>query len=86
MELRILARKNTILSLNKQTSINSKIESNKNDEVNKENICVISYPYQSHHAFQYLRGTYPSEIDFKKFVSYLYKGLYYGVKCLKGPS
>ena len=86
METRTLPRKNTILSLNKNHPIRNKsLVYEKRTE--KENLPPIK-PTQSlsHPALQYIRSTTPSESDLKKFAMLLYRGLYYGIKYLKGPS
>ena len=41
----------------------------------------------SHHPYaQFLRGNQPEFHEFKKFVTLFYKGLFYSVNNLKGPS
>jgi hypothetical protein len=42
--------------------------------------------FVDHHASKYIRGSAPHFNDFKKFVTLLYKGLFYSVNNLKGPS
>jgi CTD small phosphatase-like protein 2 len=42
--------------------------------------------YLAHPAFKYIRCKTPSESDLTKFAILLYRGLHYGLKCLKGPS
>lgn len=41
----------------------------------------------SHHPYaRFLRGNQPELNEFKKFVTLFYKGLFYAVNNLKGPS
>ena len=86
MEIRTLARKNTIISLNKTASTKVKTLPSEQLRSDKENLPPIKNTHSTHPAFQYIRSTTPSESDFKKFSMLLYKGLHYGIKCLKGPS
>lgn len=57
-------------------------------ELDKENQTpVVIRPFFSKHpAYQYLRGTTPNLVEFKKFTTLLYKGLFYSINNLKGPS
>ena len=55
-------------------------------EEEKENGKGELSPFRKHHGFVYLRGTNPHHNDYKKFVTLLYKGLFYSVNNLKGPS
>jgi len=55
-------------------------------EEEKENQKSEQSVFRKHPAFVYLRGTNPSHTDYKKFVTLLYKGLFYSVNNLKGPS
>lgn len=44
------------------------------------------FAYGKHHAAKYLRGTIPDKVDYKKFITLLYRGLSYSLYNLKGPS
>lgn len=55
-------------------------------EASKESSKVETSPYRKHPAFFYIRATSPAHNDYKKFVTLLYKGLFYSVNNLKGPS
>ena len=86
MEIRTLARKNTILSLNKNHATRN-ISLVYEQKPEKENLPPIKQTQSlSHPALQYIRSTTPSESDLQKFAMLLYRGLHYGLKCLKGPS
>ena len=84
MEVRGILRNNTVSSLNRKSLGKNTLKpiKNKNEEEQKPE----SSPFHKHHAYQYLRGTSPAHNDYKKFVTLLYKGLFYSVNNLKGPS
>lgn len=83
MELRTIQRSNTLTSLNKKATI----KQIKSKELDKENQTPIVKPlFSKHPAFQYFRGTTPTLMEFKKFSTLLYKGLFYSINNLKGPS
>lgn len=42
--------------------------------------------FKSHPASKYIRNTYPTKNEFKKFITLFYRGLYYSINNLKGPS
>ena len=42
--------------------------------------------FKSHEAAKFIKDTLPSHAEFKKFATLLYRGLYYSVNNLKGPS
>ena len=44
------------------------------------------FDHQSHDAARLLYGSQPTRVEFKKFVTLLYRGLFYSVNNLKGPS
>lgn len=44
------------------------------------------FNYRSHPAAKYVRSTCPTKNEFKKFLTLFYRGLYYSVNNLKGPS
>ncbi len=54
-------------------------------EEEKENRVEVS-PFAKHPGFSYIRAKGPALNDYKKFVTLLYKGLFYSVNNLKGPS
>lgn len=54
----------------------------KEESDEQKNVFDISY----HEASKFIRGTNPSKPEFKKFVTLFYRGLYYSVNNLKGPS
>ena len=43
-------------------------------------------PFRKHPGFVHIKATSPAPNDYKKFVTLLYKGLYYSANNLKGPS
>lgn len=45
-----------------------------------------TFNYRSHPASKYLMGSCPTKNEFKKFLTLFYRGLYYSVNNLKGPS
>lgn len=83
MELRTLQRSNTLTSLNKKATTKT-IKSKEQDKENQ--VSIIKPAYHKHPAYQYLRGTSPTMMEFKKFFTLLYKGLFYSINNLKGPS
>jgi hypothetical protein len=71
------------------TSLNKKavLKGTKSKETEKENQpSTLKSAFSKHPASQYLRGTSPSLTEFKKFATLFYKGLFYSVNNLKGPS
>lgn len=54
-------------------------------EEEKENKVEVS-PFSRHPGFSFIRATNPALNDYKKFATLLYKGLFYSVNNLKGPS
>jgi 6-pyruvoyl-tetrahydropterin synthase len=52
------------------------------EQIEHKNIYDIS----SHEASKFIRGTNPTKVEFKKFVTLFYRGLYYSINNLKGPS
>lgn len=87
MEVRSILRNNTMTSLNRKSTskTNLKVFKGKVEE-EKENFKTEVSPFQKHPAFGLLRGTNPPLNEYKKFVTLLYKGLFYSVNNLKGPS
>jgi hypothetical protein len=63
-------------------SISTLKKEESSEQVDQKNIYDIS----SHEASKFIRGTSPSKAEFKKFVTLFYRGLYYSVNNLKGPS
>ena len=59
-----------------------KEESENVDPKHQKNIFDIA----NHEASRFIRGTNPTKAEFKKFVTLFYRGLYYSVNNLKGPS
>ena len=88
MEVRGILRNNTLTSLNRKSmsKTNLKTVKLKSSEEEKENTKYEASPFQKHPAFSFIRGTSPAMNDYKKFVTLLYKGLFYSVNNLKGPS
>jgi hypothetical protein len=87
MEVRSILRNNTLTSLNKKSVSKTNLKTIKlKGEEDKENGKSESSPFQKHYAFRYLRGTSPNLNEYKKFVTLLYKGLFYSINNLKGPS
>ena len=84
MEVRGILRNNTVTTLNRKSISKTTMKSIKNKSEEEQK--VEPSPYQKHHAYQFLRGTHPAHTDYKKFVTLLYKGLFYSVNNLKGPS
>lgn len=60
--------------------------SNLKKEENTNNQQKSLFDFKSHEAARFIKGTTPSKTEFKKFVTLLYRGLYYSVNNLKGPS
>jgi hypothetical protein len=59
----------------------------KSKDLDKENQSSVVKPlFSKHPAYQYFRGTIPTFMEFKKFSTLLYKGLFYSINNLKGPS
>ncbi len=86
MEVRGILRNNTLTSLNRKSVSKTTLKPIKVKlEEDKENKQEVS-PFQKHHAFCFIRGTNPPLNEYKKFVTLLYKGLFYSVNNLKGPS
>ena len=96
MEVRSLARNNTMTSLNKkpttklepkQLTTTKKVLETK--DTNKPDQTITStekFLFNEHPAASLLRGSQPNTTEFKKFITLLYRGLYYSVNNLKGPS
>lgn len=87
MEVRGILRNNTLTSLNRKSvsKTNLKQIKSKQQDEEKENLWQLS-PFQKHPGFTFIRATSPPLNDYKKFVTLLYKGLFYSVNNLKGPS
>lgn len=85
MEVKSLLRNNTMSLLNRKATLKA-LKPIKKNESEKEIKDIPKLAYESHHAFKFIRGTAPSAVDFKKFVTLLYRGLSYSVYNLKGPS
>jgi len=87
MEVRGILRNNTLTSLNRKSLSKTNLKTLKQKpEEDKEAPKLEQSPYRKHPAFSYLRGTSPNHNEYKKFVTLLYKGLFYSVNNLKGPS
>ena len=87
MEVRGILRNNTLTSLNRKSLSKPNLKALKQKpEEDKETPKLEHSPYRKHPAFVYLRGTSPGHNEYKKFVTLLYKGLFYSVNNLKGPS
>ena len=54
--------------------------------IKEDNLALCSMPNNEHPYAKFLRGNWPELNEFKKFVTLFYKGLYYSVNNLKGPS
>lgn len=86
MEVRGILRNNTLTSLNRKSVSKTNLKPIKvKQEEEKENSWQLS-PFQKHPGFTFIRATSPPLNDYKKFVTLLYKGLFYSVNNLKGPS
>lgn len=64
---------------NTQTNIKKEESSDLNEQKS-------TFDYKNHPAAKFLKSTVPTKTEFKKFVTLLYRGLYYSVNNLKGPS
>ena len=60
----------------------SSLKKEESENIDQKNLFDIA----SHEASKYIRGTNPTKAEFKKFVTLFYRGLYYSVNNLKGPS
>jgi hypothetical protein len=60
----------------------SALKKEESENVDPKNV----YDFSSHDAAKFIRGTNPTKAEFKKFITLFYRGLYYSVNNLKGPS
>lgn len=60
----------------------STVKKEESENLDPKNI----YDFSSHDAAKFIRGTNPTKAEFKKFITLFYRGLYYSVNNLKGPS
>ena len=81
--MRNIQRSSTLSSLTKKATL----KPIKSKEQDKENKALITKPVSNKHpAYQYIRGTTLNFAELKKFSTLLYKGLFYAINNLKGPS
>ena len=89
MEARGITRNSTLSSLSKKALLKTKPPKNKSEE-DKENNEKLNAQggsiFIKHPGFKFIRDTSPSLTEYKKFTTLLYKGLFYAVNNLKGPS
>ena len=82
-----MQRSNTLSSLSKKNlkhkATKPKIEE---DKENGEGTTLPQAALRKHPAYRFIRTTQPTVLEYKKFATLLYKGLFYSVNNLKGPS
>lgn len=89
MEVRSITRNNTLSSLNKKAVLKSKATKAKIDddkENNEKGNLGEGWALHKHPGYRFIRATTPTPVEYKKFSTLLYKGLFYAVNNLKGPS
>ena len=87
--MRGILRNNTLTTLNRKSLSKTTLKHLKHKAEEEKEGTKSSYetsPFRKHPGFVYIKATSPSLNDYKKFVTLLYKGLYYSANNLKGPS
>lgn len=86
MEVRGILRNNTLSSLNRKSVSKTNLKPIKSKQEEEKENSWHNSPFHKHPGFTFIRATSPPLNDYKKFVTLLYKGLFYSVNNLKGPS
>lgn len=86
MEVRGILRASTMYSPNKKSTPKGQRLSKPKIDLDGVKTLADKITFGGHPAATFLRGSNPNYFDFRKFATVIYKGLFYSINNLKGPT